>query len=255
VPKGVYDGITMKRPFLPLVALLFTFSGPLLAKPLDMDTVLDLLNSGVSEVSIQRFVQRNHFTFHLTADDLKDLKKAGASDQFIEFLQDREGESSASGQAESESWPTEYEAEGADYDVAYASPDVYLGFGFGYPYYYPAYYYPGYAFYYPYPCHYDGGGHHVITGGGSRSGTGVYSYWYRNHTSGRPNPSRGTGGPATTTLTGRILRTPSTSGSVPGVSGSRISSPSRHFAPASPRTSAGGMGGARGSHGGGRGRR
>src|SRR4030095_4806473 len=60
------------------------------AKSIDVDVILDLLDSRVSEASIQRFVERNQFTFQLRAGDLVDLKKAGASDDLIEFLQQRD---------------------------------------------------------------------------------------------------------------------------------------------------------------------
>ena len=233
--------------FLPLACLL-AISGFLYAKPLDIDVILDLLDSRVSEASIQRFVERNHFTFHLAADDLMDLKKAGASDTLIEFLQQRESEGIEEGEGTSD--------EDFDYGTTYSGSPVYMGYEFGYPYaYYSSLYYPAYSFYYPYyPCTYYGGTRYYVTGQRSRSGTGVYSYWYRNHSDGRTRFSRGSG--SFPSLSGRVSRF-APSGSASGMNRSgRPSGPGRSswFSHSSPRS---GMGGGRGSHGGsgGRGRR
>src|SRR5262249_1468155 len=176
-----------------ILVLLVGFSTPVSARPLDVSVILDLINAGVSESSIHRYGQRNPFTFELAADDLKELKKAGASDQLIEFLQDTEEQPETAPEATTDQAPgeaggtMEYSNEEpqtstADYGVAYASPSVTFGFGFGYPYYYSSFYYPYYPAYYPsyypyyYPCHY-----YAYYGYGSGAhGTGVYSYWYQN---------------------------------------------------------------------------
>ena len=80
----------MKTMLLVLAALLLLAPATSLAGPLDTGVILELLDAGVSDVSIQRYVQRNHFTFDLSSQDLKALKRAGASDALIGFLQDRE---------------------------------------------------------------------------------------------------------------------------------------------------------------------
>lgn len=137
----------MKRlRFLP-VALILLLPGTMFATPLDVDVILDLLDAGVTEESIQRYVERNHYTVDLTADDLVDLKKAGASDELIAFLQET-GAASAQAEDKTQTAPAmTYESEGTEEAVEYNSPDVYVGFGFGigfgYPYYgYPYYYSP-----------------------------------------------------------------------------------------------------------------
>src|SRR4029434_7390410 len=83
----------------------FLFPGVLCAKPLDVEVILDLLEAGVSEESIQRYVERSHYTVDLTADDLVDLKKAGASDELIAFLQETEGVASAPAEGETQTAP------------------------------------------------------------------------------------------------------------------------------------------------------
>src|SRR5258705_11168174 len=121
----------MKKLLFLLVAIPFLFPGALCAKPLDLDVdvILDLLEAGVSEESIQRYVERNHYTVDLTPDALVDLKKAGASDELIAFLQETEA---ASAQAEDKTQTAPamtYESEGTEEAVAYHSPDGVLGFG------------------------------------------------------------------------------------------------------------------------------
>jgi hypothetical protein len=253
--------------FLPL-AFLLLFPGFSFAKSLDVEVILDLLGSDVSETSIRRFVERNHFTLDLTAGDLMDLKKAGASDDLIEFLQQREakeGEKSEEGEVvEPESSGTYEDGGGsADYEAIYSSPGVTFGFGFGYPYYYPSYYYPSYYYpyyasyypYYPYYCNHHGG-YHYYGGGGHGGGTGVYSYWYRNNRlDGRPRATGTSSG--TTMISGRISRTAPPSGSayqVPPRSGGRPSSMGRSFSGSyhPPRSGMGtsrGMGASRGGGG------
>ena len=235
-----------------LLAVLFAIAGPVSAKSQDIDAILDLLDSRVSESSIRRFVERNHFTFQLTADNLIDLKKAGASDEFIEFIQERE-EDSSSEEAQTQG-SKEKDAESSDYAVSYGSPDVYLGFGFGfgypyysYPYYYSSYYYPGYPIYYP--CPYYGGGSTVIVGGGN-GGTGVYSYWHQNQARGKPRPSSGTAA-SSTTISGRVLKTAPAPGSAPRVTTNRGSSSSRQSVSPPTRPSQGGRGGGHGVRNGG----
>jgi len=187
-----------------LVSSLLTSSAP--AKPLEIGVVLDLLDARVSGPAIRHYVERNRFTFDLSADDLKALKKAGASDDLVAFLQSREeGQNpalSVEGRAkidersgskvrgegdEAVGEDDEYgtTAEG-DYGVAYSSPDYAYDFYYAYPTYYPTFYYPYYYYpsyfhlsaYYPsYSFRTRGSGVHL------GSGSGVYSYWYRNHAS------------------------------------------------------------------------
>ena len=209
---------------------LMSFAGVLLAKDLDVDTILDLLRSHVSETSIEKFVERNHFTVNLTADDLMDLKKAGASDQLIEFLQEQEAQAMQYPSEGSQTAPaagTEGEGEGYGSGTGYSSSSVYFGFGlgFGYPYAYYPYYYPYYygyypAYYpYPYPCHYHGyyGGYYP----GGHYGTGVYSYWYRGQNGGRPLPPGSGGGASMNGVTGHVLRPAPSSPMAPQIHGSR----------------------------------
>ena len=76
----------MKTMLLALAALFLLAPAVSRAGTLDTGVILELLDAGVSDVSIQRYVQRNHFTFDLSSQDLKALKKAGASDDLIGFL-------------------------------------------------------------------------------------------------------------------------------------------------------------------------
>src|SRR5882672_11455310 len=85
------------RPFLLALLLTVLLGGTLAARPLAVGVILDLLSAGVSESSVRHYVERNHFTLDLTAENLKALKQAGASDDLIVFLQDRE-EPQASGE-------------------------------------------------------------------------------------------------------------------------------------------------------------
>jgi hypothetical protein len=159
-----------------LLAALLTLllgGGNVAARPLDSGVILDLLGAGVSESSVRHYVERNHFTLDLTADDLKALKQAGASDDLISFLQDREElQVSGEGSGRRDSQVTgssgdegEYDGEeaspedGGDYDVGYYSPGYSYGY-YGYapvyysPFYYDPYYYPssyfGFSYYHPY---------------------------------------------------------------------------------------------------------
>jgi hypothetical protein len=272
----------MKRYFILSLGMLLAIGTCALAKMIDVDVILDLLNSHVSESSIERFVERNQFAINLTADDLIDLKKAGASDQLIEFLQEKEAGQTGAEQEGTQTSPSSgTEEEGYSGAAAYSSPGVSvgfgIGFGFGYPYaYYPGYYYPGYypyysAYYpyYPYPCHYNGTGGYYH---GGNSGTGVYSYWYRNQAQGRTTSTGSSGGSTINSLSGRVLRTAPASPSAPQVSGGRgtvvsqghsVSAPTRVYHGGATGTGAsrsfhGGMSGAArgfggGGHGGGRG--
>ena len=70
----------MKKMLLALAVSLLLLPSSSYAKPMDVRVVLDLLDAGVSEISIQRYVQRNHFTFDLAAEDLKALKNRLPSD-------------------------------------------------------------------------------------------------------------------------------------------------------------------------------
>jgi hypothetical protein len=186
----------MKKILLVLAALLLLAPASSLARPLDTGVILELLDAGVSDLSIQRYVQRNHFTFDLSAQDLKTLKRAGASDALIGFLQDRE-EGPPSLAQEEQTRPSDLSRDDEEYGEGYDSGDYgvssyapyYSGYAYGYPYYsgfyypyyYPYYGYPNYSYGYPYP-HY-GGGH-----GGH--GTGVVSYWNHNQSSrGSSRPS------------------------------------------------------------------
>ena len=249
----------MKRLLLLPVVMLFVFPGISLAKPIDVDVILDLLDAGVSEASIQRFVEGNRYTVHLTAEDLVNLKKAGASNELIEFLQETEEAPSPQAEEETQTAPSmTYESEPGDTvgAVTYSSPDVYVGFGFGigfgypyyyspyyYPYYYSGYYYPAYPIYSPYPC---GSGYYPGYYPGGSSGTGVYSYWYGNQAGAKPRPTSGVGGTSTTS-SGHVLRTAPSPGSAPQVTGGRSSSASRQTVSTPPRSSQGGASGVRSS--------
>jgi hypothetical protein len=184
----------MNKLLLPLLVVFLLLPATALAGLLPVDVILGLLDAGVSDLSIQRYVERNKFTFDLKAEDLQALKKAGASDGLISFLQDRE-EGVPSGMTESESQPSKgsgeepgyvLESPPADYGVSSYAPAYSFGLYFGYPaysgYYYPynypyyyPYYYPSYYHpYYPHSHYYYGGGYH-------RGGSGVVSYWHHGH--------------------------------------------------------------------------
>ncbi len=188
------------RKILPvLAALLFLLPAVSWAKPVDVGVVLGLLDAGVSDASIQRYVQRNHLTFDLSAEDLEALKKAGASDSLIAFLQDREegapeGQTQPAPESTGGGYAESYQAgDYGDYGVASYVPSYSFGLYFGYPYYYSGFYYPYYypyyypsyygGYYYPYyGYHYPYHGHYYpYYGGGRGSGTGVVSYWYGGH--------------------------------------------------------------------------
>ncbi|MCI0657277.1 MAG: hypothetical protein L0170_09430 [Acidobacteria bacterium] len=249
----------MKRLFLLPVVMLFLFPGISLAKPIDVEVILDLLDAGVSEASIQRFVGSNRYTVQLTAEDLVNLKKAGASDELIEFLQETEEAPSPQAEEETHTAPsTTYESDDTVGAVTYSSPDVYFGFGVGigfgypyyssyyypyYPYYYSGYYYPAYPIYSPYPC---GSGYYPGYYPGGTSGTGVYSYWYRNQAGAKPRPTGGVG-VTSTASTGNVLRTAPSPGSAPQVTGGRSSSTSGQSVSTPGRSSQGGMSGVRSS--------
>jgi len=193
----------MNKMLLVLGVLLLLVPATSLAKPLDTGVVLELLDAGVSDVSIQRYVQRNQFTFDLTAGDLKALKKAGASDSLISFLQDRE-EGVLSGDQKEQTRPAEGQGEEYDsgsYGVAAYAPYYSFGFSYGYPYYYSDFYYPYYYPYYGYPYYSYGYNYPYYGSGHGGRGSGVVSYWHDGH-SGRggsrppasaspPPPSRG----------------------------------------------------------------
>jgi hypothetical protein len=182
----------MNKMLLVLAVLLLLAPTAAPAGPMDTGVILDLMGAGVSEVSIQRYVQRNHFTFDLSAQDLKALKKAGASDSLISFLQDREtgapsGERneaarSQDGSGNGEEQGGEYGS--GTYGVSVVAP-YYFGFSYGYPYYYADYYYPYYYPYYGYSYYgypYSYGYHYPYYGSGHGGhGSGVVSYWHDGH--------------------------------------------------------------------------
>jgi hypothetical protein len=148
-----------------LLAALFSalLGGTIGARPLQVRVILDLLGAGVSEPSVRHYVERNHFTVTLTAGDLAALKQAGASDDLVTFLQNREepqGSGEGSGTADSDVTAApgdEGQSDGEDsaseqdldYGVGYDSPAYSYGYyGYGPAYYSPYYYYD--PFYYPY---------------------------------------------------------------------------------------------------------
>jgi len=245
IQAEVSDEKVMKRLLFPLV-LLIGVAGTVFAQPLGIEVVLNLLDSRVSEASIRRFIDRNQYTFEISAEDLIELKKAGASDELIEFLQDREDQEVSTGDGGTQ-------PQASPEDVAeYTEADVYSGLEFGiggYPFCsYPGAYYPSYPSNYPYPRYNDPV---VVVPGG----TGVYSHWHRNQVAERSRSSRESGSSSAPGLSGRALRTAPSSGSPSRTSGPRVASPPRHSAPSPSRTSHGGTGSAGGTHGGSRGRR
>jgi uncharacterized membrane protein YgcG len=189
----------MKKMLLGLAVLLFLVPAVCQARPLDVGVVVGLLDAGVSDTSIQRYVERNGFSFDLSAEDLVALKKAGASDALIAFLQDREGGSPpATSRDRAES--SQGTSETMEYGVTSAVPSYSFGIYYGYPYYYDSwsyspysyygsnYYYPYYGSGYYYP--YYGYNHYPYYGGGhGGSGSGVVSYWHNNQ------PGRGSARP------------------------------------------------------------
>jgi uncharacterized membrane protein YgcG len=215
---------------LAALALLF-WTGAAFARTTDVAVVIDLLQEGVSEKTIRRYVDAKDLTFRISPEDLKALQKAGASERLIDFLLDREEEA-----AEEEG----YAADSGGYSGGF---HTHLGFYWGYPYYSPFvydpyFYYPYYPYYYPrsHVTFYYPRGHRgkVLVPGRTHRGTGVYSYWYRNRLD-RSGP-----GPS-------ISRPQGSSGS--GRSFHRSGSPGRGGSPPARG------GGRAGGHGRGRGRR
>jgi len=179
----------MKKMLLVLAAVLLVSPATSPAAPLDAGVILELLDAGVSDASIQRYVQRNQFTFDLSAGDLKALKKAGASDSLISFLQDREG-GVPPGDPNDQTRPSDMSREdegyySGGYGVTTYSPYYYFGFSYGYPYYYADYYYPYYYPYYGYPYYgypyYYGYNYPYYGSGHGGHGSGVVSHWYNGH--------------------------------------------------------------------------
>jgi hypothetical protein len=242
---------------VPGLALAHSVGAKSKAKKVDVDVIVDLLKAGVSDTSIERFVERNDYTLQLDKNDLIDLTKAGASDELVQFLQERDGrvtQEEPTQEIESRDENPDDQADKAEEpqtkekeydDDSGGSSHVYwsFGIGFGYPYYgypyyasfyYPGYYYPAYPIYAPYPCHYYGGyyggsypGYPGSYPGGS-SGTGVYSYWYRNQGTPKGRPiSSSSGYTSGTNLSGRVMRTAPSPGSSPHVSSGRGSVTSR----------------------------
>jgi hypothetical protein len=175
-------GAAMKiKSALAVIAALFLFSPAFAAdRNIDVSVVLDLLDAGVSDRAIERYVEKNEFAFELSSRDLKDLKEAGASDELIEFLQGREDDKY--GDAE-------------EYGVSSYPPSYSYGLYYGYPYYYSGFYYPYYPYYYgPY---FNYSYRYPYYGGRRSGGSGVVSHWYRNRSGGstgtttRSSPSRG----------------------------------------------------------------
>ncbi len=174
----------MKKNLLALAALLLLAPVASLAAPLETAVILDLLDAGVSNLSIQRYVERNDFTFDLSSQDLVALKRAGASDDLILFLQDREETPSRAAEKRNRE---EYDS--PEYGVGTYTP-YYYGYAYGYPYFYSGfyypYYYPYYSYYSPYPYYYP----YYSSDGGH--GSGVVSYWYDRHSGGTVSPDSST---------------------------------------------------------------
>ena len=191
-----------------LLTLLLGGGTVVAARPLHVGVILDLLGAGVSESSVRHYVERNHFTLDLTAENLKALKQAGASDDLIVFLQDREEpQASGEGSGQKDSDVTgssgdedEYNGEDVsseekgDYGVGYYSPGYSYGF-YGYgpayysPYYYDPYYYPySFQFSYYHPYYYGQPGTRYYVRPHSGRTRGVYSQLFHGTTGIRSAP-------------------------------------------------------------------
>jgi len=187
------------RPFLLAAFLTLLLGGAVAARPLEVGVILDLVGAGVSESSIRHYVERNHFTLDLTADNLKALKQAGASDDLIAYLQDREepqAPGEGSGQSDSGEYNGEdYSTEGSgDYEVGYYSPGYSYGF-YGYgpayysPFYYDSCYYPySFQFSYYHPYYYGRPGTRTYVRPHSGGTRGVYSQLFQGRTGVRSSP-------------------------------------------------------------------
>jgi len=113
--------------------------------------ILKMNDDGVADSLIILKIENSGKTFHLDADDIRDLQRAGVSDEVISAMLRTEGRDQ------------DYDYGHGYYDPYYAYPYSYpysrLYLGFGYhrsysPYYYRRYGVPRYQPYYPYSGNY-----------------------------------------------------------------------------------------------------
>jgi hypothetical protein len=123
--------------------------------------VVQMHQDGIADSLIIMKILHSEKQFHLEADDMRDLKKAGVSDEVVSAMLATEGQKDGG----YESAPYGYAPYGyAPYGYSYYPyypyyPRVVVGLGFGY---YGGYgHYGHYGHYAPYYRGYYGGGHYV----------------------------------------------------------------------------------------------
>jgi len=118
------------------------------------DDVKALLRIGTSEAEIRSYVEAHRPVLPLSADDLRDLRAAGASDDLLVFLITPPVPPAVPPVTSADPYGYPY-----DYGYSYYPPDCY----YTYPYYYPSYpypYYPGFGFSFVVPFHNHHDFHH-----------------------------------------------------------------------------------------------
>jgi hypothetical protein len=126
-----------------LAAAFLMLSGSMILANVTKEDVKKLLVAGVSENTIVLYIRQNAPASPLTADDLIDLKGAGASDAVLNALQDASRTSASA---------SSYSSAGSTTSPDYAPTTYYYSYPYSYSYPYPYYYYyPYYSYpYYPY---------------------------------------------------------------------------------------------------------
>jgi hypothetical protein len=164
----------------------FAVAMPLLALAnVTKEEIKKLVSAGISDEVILTYIRTHGPVVPLSADDLVDLKRAGAGDRLLAGLVGSPA-TPAAAQAPAPPVVAAPAAPAGSYtetvvapSYAYVSPAYYAG----YPYYYSSYYYPYYPYYYSgcYPRYYYSGCYPRYYYGGygcyPRGGVSVGSEW------------------------------------------------------------------------------
>jgi hypothetical protein len=150
---------------VPMKTLLFGlaflgFSATAALGDVTKDEVKALLRIGTSDAVIRSYVEAHRPVQPLSADDLRDLRAAGASDDLLVFLITPPVPPAAPSVTDSTGNPYGYEDYGTYYpSYSYPYP-YYPNYDYYYPYY--PYYYPGFGFSFVVPSHFHHDIHHDI---------------------------------------------------------------------------------------------
>jgi hypothetical protein len=131
---------------------LLGFSATTALGDVSKDDVKALLRIGTSEAEIRSYVEAHRPVLPLSADDLRDLRASGASDDLLVFLITPPVPPAVPPVPSSDPYPYPYDSYGySTYPPDYYYPYPYYSY-YPYPYYYPWF---GFSFVVPFHDHHD----------------------------------------------------------------------------------------------------